>query len=127
MRQLRAKVIETVTDESRLLVSAVEPLMNVLGYLEEVVRHHEPVVRRVADHRSDDGARLVLHQHELDGLPGIVLDSLDNDGPVWLRVERLQEIADALGLQMCATVTYDVPDRSAGTGRKREPGAPGRG
>jgi hypothetical protein len=85
-------VIETVTDESGLLVSAVEPLMNVLGYLEEVVRHHEPVVRRVADYRSDDDPGLVLHQHELDGLPGIILDSLDNDGPVWLRVERLQKI-----------------------------------
>ena len=85
-------MIETVTDEACLLVSVVEPLMNVLGYLEEVVRHHEPVVRCVADHRSGDDARLVLHQRELDDLPGIILDSLDDDGPVWLRVERLHKL-----------------------------------
>ncbi len=91
MRELRAIEIKTVTDESCLLVSAVEPLMNVLGYLAEVVKLDEPVVRRVADYRSD-GGRLVLHQHELDGLPGIKLNSFDDDGPVWLRVERLQKI-----------------------------------
>ena len=92
MRELRAKEIKTVTDESRLLVSAVEPLMNVLGYLAEVVKLNEPVVRCVADHRSGDDAGFVLHQHELDGLPGITLDSFDDDGPVWLRVELLQQI-----------------------------------
>ena len=92
MRELRAKEIKTVTGKSRLLVSAVEPLMNVLGYLAEVVKVNEPVVRCVADYRSDDDARFVLHQHELDGLPGIKLDSFDDDGPVWLRVERLQKI-----------------------------------
>jgi hypothetical protein len=91
LNELRARVIKTVTDESCLLVSAVEPLMNVLGYLEEVVRLNEPVVRHVADHRSGDAA-FVLHQHELDGLPGITLNSFDDDGPVWLRIERLQRI-----------------------------------
>src|SRR5438552_8208167 len=92
LRELRAKEIKTVTDKSCLLVSAVEPLMNVLGYLAEVVKFNEPVVRRVADYRSDDDAGLVLHQHEVDGLPGVTLDSFDDDGPVWLRVERLQKI-----------------------------------
>ena len=92
LRELRSREIKTVTDESCLLVSADEPLVNVLGYLAEVVRLGEPVVRRVADYRSDDDARFVLHQHELDGLPGITLDSLDDDGPVWLRVECLQTI-----------------------------------
>ena len=92
MRELRAREIKTVTDESCLLVSAVEPLMNVLGYLAEVVRLNEPVVRRVADYRSEDRAGFVLHQHELDGLPGINLDLVDDEGPVWLRVDRLQKI-----------------------------------
>jgi hypothetical protein len=90
--ELRAKDIKAVTDESHLLVSAVEPLMNVLGYLEEVVRLKEPVVQRVADYRSADDGRFVLHQGELDGLPGIILNSLDDDGPVWLRVEYLKKI-----------------------------------
>jgi len=92
LRELRAIEIKTVTDESCLLVSAVEPLMNVLGYLAEVVKLNEPVVRRVADYRSGDDAGFVLHQHELDGLPGITLNSFDDGGPVWLRVERLQKI-----------------------------------
>src|SRR3982751_4205616 len=92
LRELRAKEIKTVTDKSRLLVSAIEPLMNVLGYLAEIVKLNEPVVRCVADYRTDDDARLVLHQHELDGLPGIKLDSFDDDGPVWLRVARVQKI-----------------------------------
>jgi hypothetical protein len=92
LRELRAREIKTVADESCLLVSAVEPLMNVLGYLEEVVRLNEPVVQRIADYRSADDARFLLHQHELDGLPGIILDSHDDGGPVWLRVERLKKI-----------------------------------
>src|SRR4051812_20464923 len=66
--------------------------MNVLGYLAEVVKLNEPIVRCVADYRSDDDARFVLHQRELDGLPGIKLDTFDDDGPVWLRVDRLQKI-----------------------------------
>ena len=114
MRELRSREIKTVTDESCLLVSAVEPLMNVLGYLTEVVRLSEPVVRRVADDRSNDDGRFVLHQHELDGLPGIVLDSIDDVGPVWLRVERLQTIelpAIDPDLQVWIDVSGD-PDRS---------------
>jgi hypothetical protein len=92
LRELRAKEIKTAADESCLLVSAVEPLMNVLGYLEEVVRLNEPVVQRVADYRSADNAHFVLHQHELDGLPGVIFDSIDDNGPVWLRVEPLKKI-----------------------------------
>ena len=61
MRELRAKEIKTAADESCLLVSSVEPLMNVLGYLEEVVRLNEPVVQRIADYRSADNAHFVLH------------------------------------------------------------------
>jgi hypothetical protein len=92
LRELRAKEIKTAADESCLLVSSVEPLMNVLGYLEEVVRLNEPVVQRIADYRSADNAHFVLHQHELDGLPGVILDSIDDNGPVWLRVEPLKKI-----------------------------------
>lgn len=41
-------------------------------------------------------------------------------------LERLGQIADTLGLQMRATVTYDVPGASSATGRDREPGTAGR-
>jgi DNA-binding Xre family transcriptional regulator len=61
------------------------------------------------------------------GIPEQQVQRWEATGYIGVALERLQEIADALGLQMCGTVSYDVPDRSAGTGRDREPGAPGRG
>ena len=71
---------------------AVEPLKNILGYLTEVVRLDERVVERVGDHQLASGHRLLLHQHELCGLPGIGVDKFDDDGPIWLSVERLNRI-----------------------------------
>jgi hypothetical protein len=64
----------------------------VLRYLAEVVRLNEPVVQRVGEYQSADDTHFVLHQHELDGLPGVILDSHDGDGSIWLRVERLKKI-----------------------------------
>jgi DNA-binding transcriptional regulator YiaG len=61
------------------------------------------------------------------GIPEQQVQRWEATGYIGVALERLQGIADALGLQMCATVTYDLPDRSAGTGCNREPGAPGRG
>ncbi len=43
---------------------------------------------------------------------------------VGVGLERLQEIADALGVQMHGTATYDVPDRGQDVGSDYEPGAP---
>ena len=61
------------------------------------------------------------------GIPEQQVQRWETNGYVGVALERMQEIVDALGLQMCVSVTYDVPDRSADTGRNREPGAPGRG
>src|SRR2546423_6841323 len=69
---------------------AVEPLKDVLGYLTEVVRLDERVVERLSDHQLASGHHFVLHQHELHGLPGVTLDSFDEDGAIWLAVSRLK-------------------------------------
>jgi hypothetical protein len=72
--------------------SAIEPLKNILRYLTEVVHLDDRVVERVGDYKLANGHRFVLHQHELDGLPGITCDRCDEDGPIWLSVERLRRV-----------------------------------
>ena len=79
-------------NDTQPLDPAVEPLKNILRYLTEVVRLDEHVVERVGDYRLANGVRFVLHQHELDGLPGITCDRFDDDGAIWLAVERLKRI-----------------------------------
>lgn len=44
-------------------------------------------------------------------------------GFIGVGFERLQEIADVLGVEMHGTVAYDVPGCRRGAGRNREPGA----
>jgi len=92
VRGPQAGEIETAVDESIQLAAAVEPLLHALDYLAEVIRLEDPVVESVTDHRLAGGDHVVLHQHELHGLPGITLDSFDDEGPVWLRVEHLKAI-----------------------------------
>jgi len=71
------------------LESAIGPLQNVLGYLTEIIRVDGRVVERLPDHQLAGGQRFVLHQHELENLPGVARDTFDKDGPVWLAVEPL--------------------------------------
>jgi transcriptional regulator with XRE-family HTH domain len=62
------------------------------------------------------------------GIPEQQVQRWEANGYIGVRLERVQGIADALGLEMLATVTYDVPGRRAGSGRRRrEPGALRRG
>ena len=56
------------------------------------------------------------------GIPEQQVQRWETNGYTGVGLERVQQIADALGLQMRATVTYDVPGASSGTGRDREPG-----
>ena len=79
-------------DPARPLDPAVEPLKNILRYLTEVVRLDENVVERVADYRVANGLRFVLNQHEIDALPGVTCDRFDDDGAIWLAVERLKRV-----------------------------------
>ena len=71
---------------------AVARVAKLLEYIGEVVRLDERPAFRLADHRLATGQRLVLHRHEAADLPGLALDLSDDDGPVWLRLERLKRI-----------------------------------
>jgi hypothetical protein len=63
-------------------------LKDILRYLTEVVRLDG---RRTNDQLPGD-RRFVLHQNEFEGLPGITSDTRDEDGAVWLAVERLRDL-----------------------------------
>jgi very-short-patch-repair endonuclease len=92
---------------------ALVRMRGMLEYIEQFIKLDENVARKLEQHRLPDGTHFVLHQHELYGLPGLHLDLFDDDGPIWMRMERLlrsrppepsQDIADWL------TISND-PDR----------------
>ncbi|CCD90357.1 conserved hypothetical protein [Bradyrhizobium sp. ORS 375] len=69
--------------------AAGEPLQNVLGSLTEIIRSGRHPAARQSDHLAIDDHGVMLDQAELESLPGIVLNTFDVDGPVWLAVEAL--------------------------------------
>jgi hypothetical protein len=69
---------------------AVGRLNGLLDYVEALVKLDERPATRLAQHKLADGSQFVLHQHELAGIPGITFDISDSDGPIWLRMDRLQ-------------------------------------
>lgn len=69
---------------------AARRLGGLLDYVEELVKLDERPATRLAQHKFVDGSQFILHQHEFAGLPGLVLDISDGDGPIWLRIDRLQ-------------------------------------
>jgi very-short-patch-repair endonuclease len=72
---------------------AAQRLTGLLDYVEALVKLDESVATRLSQHKLSDGSQFILHQHELAGLPGIKSDFADSDGPIWLRVQRLQRSA----------------------------------
>jgi very-short-patch-repair endonuclease len=69
---------------------AAKRLDRLLDYVEALVKLDERPAIRLAQHKLVDGSQFILHQHETAGLPGITADFSDADGPIWLRVARLQ-------------------------------------
>ena len=69
---------------------AARRLDGLLDYVEALVKLDERPATRLAQHKLADGSQFILHLHELTGLPGLALDSSDADGPIWLRMDRLQ-------------------------------------
>jgi very-short-patch-repair endonuclease len=72
---------------------AIRRLDGLLDYVEALVKLDERPATRLAQHKLADGSQFILYQHELAGLPGITLDFSDADGPIWLRIKRLQRTA----------------------------------
>ena len=73
--------------------TAAGKLVDLLDYVEQVVRLDERVALRLADYRLPDGTALALRSAEVAGLPGVELDLKDGDAPAWLVVERLARLA----------------------------------
>jgi HTH-type transcriptional regulator/antitoxin HigA len=61
------------------------------------------------------------------GIPEQQVQRWETNRYIGVGLERLQEIADALGVAMHGTATYDVAGCTRDAGRNRGPGAPGRG
>jgi hypothetical protein len=70
--------------------AAVERLQELLGYVEQVIKLDERPALRLSEHRLTTGQAFVLHQHELHALPGVTHDITDEDGAIWLEVQRLK-------------------------------------
>ena len=79
-----------MTKQETAIDPAAARLHDLLGYVEQVVRLDEKVALRLGEHRLPTGQAFVLHQHELHALPGVRHDLVDEDGAVWLAVERLR-------------------------------------
>jgi hypothetical protein len=69
---------------------AVKRLNGLLDYVEQLVKLDERPATRLVQHKLADGSQFILHQHELAQLPGLAFDFNDTDGPIWLRMDRLQ-------------------------------------
>jgi very-short-patch-repair endonuclease/transcription elongation GreA/GreB family factor len=70
--------------------AAAERLHDLLGYVEQVIKLDERPAYRLAEYRVATGQTYAFHQHELHALPGVTHDLTDEDGAVWLAVERLK-------------------------------------
>jgi AAA domain len=95
-----------LTAEDRL---AARRLNGLLDYVEALVKLDERPATLLAQHKLADGSQFILHQHELAGLPGITFDISDIDGPIWLRMERLQRTSPPQVDEACRA-WVDVPN-----------------
>jgi very-short-patch-repair endonuclease len=69
---------------------AAARLHELLGYVEQVVKLDERPIFKLAEYRLANGQVYQFHQHEFHALPGVKHDQTDDDGPVWLTMERLK-------------------------------------
>lgn len=68
----------------------VERLKELLGYVEQVIKLDERPIFRLSEYRLPTGQTFAFHQHELHALPGITHNLTDEDGPIWLSMQRLK-------------------------------------
>ena len=68
---------------------ARQKLIGLLDYVEQVVRLDERVAFRLSEYRLPDGTTFAVGKNDTQNLPGVRHDHRDEEGPVWLEVERL--------------------------------------
>lgn len=83
---------EKVTEAEK----AAERFEELLNYVNALVKLDERVPHRLSQHKLPDGSSFVVHEHELSKLPGVTLNKVDDEGPVWLRIQRLQRTASPI-------------------------------
>jgi hypothetical protein len=66
-----------------------QKLISLLDYVEQVVRLDERVSFRLSEYRLPDGTTFAVPKSDTHNLPGVRHDHRDDEGPVWLEVERL--------------------------------------
>jgi very-short-patch-repair endonuclease len=71
------------------MADARQKLIGLLDYVEQVVRLDERVAFRLSEYRLPDGSTFVIARNDTPNLPGVRHDHRDDEGPVWLEVERL--------------------------------------
>ncbi len=68
---------------------ARKKLVGLLDYVEQVVRLDERVAFRLSEYRLPDGTTFAVDKNDTQNLPGVRHDLRDEEGPLWLEVERL--------------------------------------
>jgi very-short-patch-repair endonuclease len=71
------------------LADVRQKLIGLLDYVEQVVRLDERVSFRLSEYRLPDGTNFTVRQSDTRNLPGVRHDHNDDDGPIWLELERL--------------------------------------
>jgi hypothetical protein len=85
-----ARCDETCPARGRIFMPDVrKKLIGLLDYVEQVVRLDERVAFRLSEYRLPDGTAFAVGKNDTQNLPGVRHDHRDEDGPVWLEVERL--------------------------------------
>jgi very-short-patch-repair endonuclease len=71
------------------MAGARQRLVDLLDYIEQVVRLDERVALRVSEYRLQDGSTFAISKSDTSDLPSVRHNIRDGEGPVWLEVERL--------------------------------------
>ena len=64
-------------------------LVGLLDYVEQVVRLDERVAFRLSEYRLLDSSTFAISKTDTENLPGVRHDIRDDEGQIWLEVERL--------------------------------------
>jgi hypothetical protein len=71
------------------MADARQRLASLLDYVEQVIRLDERVAYRLAEYRLPDDTTFAISQETTHGLPGVRHEVHDEEGPIWLEVDRL--------------------------------------
>jgi hypothetical protein len=66
-----------------------QKLVGLLDYVEQVVRLDERVAFKLSEYHLPDGSNFVVTKSDSQNLPSVRHDNRDEEGPVWLEVQRL--------------------------------------